>query len=79
MTVAVRAVRRDSSTPALAGAASIWLSVIVLLPLADSASLDSLDSVLGGAAAGILAMSASLPRAFFCCALKEARRVIMLQ
>jgi len=34
MTVAVRGVRRDRSTPALAGAASIWLSVIVLLPLA---------------------------------------------
>ena len=34
MTVAVHAVRRDRSTPALAGAASIWLSAIVLLPLA---------------------------------------------
>jgi sulfate transport system permease protein len=34
MTAAVYGVRRDRSTPVLAGTASIWLSVIVLLPLA---------------------------------------------
>jgi sulfate transport system permease protein len=34
MTAAVLWPRRDRGTPALAGAASVWLSVIVLLPLA---------------------------------------------
>ena len=34
MTAAAYGVRRDRSTPVLAGTASIWLSVIVLLPLA---------------------------------------------